>query len=234
MPSLNDLEAKAILRFSELLKKVLKNKELLEDFLNKLQPVVYKGTTLLVLNDNYISFKYPNGDSYSLQIDGSGIESYYSVRSENAFQKKTVSFVNDLVVVAIEESQSEIDEITSLPSSIERTTERVVYKNNEVVYERKYHSKATSTLNEFTSTTDSEETYVSDTRVAYRRNMSISNEEMNVPQVSYSKCYSYKPSPFNNRDNTEPREVPFFVPSNENEYIVYTLKLSKQEGQQKK
>ena len=229
MPSLNDLEAKAVLRFSELLKKVLKNKELLEDFINKLQPIAYKGTTLLVLNDNYISFKYPNGDTYSLQIDGNCIESYYSVKSEGSFQKITVTFLNNIALVSVDESHSETDEFTTLPSLIERSTRKTVYRDNEVVYERKYVAKATSSLNAYTSETNSEETYVSDSRIAYRRNMSISNEENNIPKITYSKCYSYNPEPFDNTTNPQKRDVPFFVSSDEREFNVFTLKISNPE-----
>lgn len=234
MPKTNDLETKSIIRITELLKKVLKNKELLEDILNKLQPIVHPETKILALTNNMISFQYPNGDTYSLIIDSSGIESYYSLNSQGSFQKKSINFLNNLIVVSIEESQSETDELTTLPSSIKRFTKKQVYKDNEIVYERMYNSIATASLNAYTSQTESEETYVNPNRIAYRRSISISNDEYNIPKVTYSKCYSYNVSPFNNILNTEVREKPFFVPSNENEYTVYTLALTKQEPSPKK
>ena len=89
MPKTNDLETKSIIRITELLKKVLKNKELLEDILNKLQPIVHPETKILALTNNMISFQYPNGDTYSLIIDSSGIESYYSLNSQGSFQNHT-------------------------------------------------------------------------------------------------------------------------------------------------
>ena len=234
MARLNEIEQRDVIRFTELLKKILPNAELLEDFLNKLQPISYEGTTPLAITNNMVAFKYPNGDSYSLHIDGSMIEGYYSQNSIGAFQRITVSYLSNIVFVGVDETITEIDELTGLPSYILRRTDKKVYKDNELVYHRLYKTRANSSLTTYTCETNSHEVYVNDDRIAYIRNLTISNDELNIPKVSYSKSVSYTTAPFNNLVNTEQRDTPFIIPSNENEFITSTKVLVSAETLQKK
>ena len=234
MAKLNDLEKQEIIRFSKLLKKILTNKELLNSFLNYLQPINNEGNTPLVISNNMVAFKYPNGDTYSLRIDGSQIESYFSQTSIGAFQKITISYLSNIALVSVDETITEIDELTSLPSYILRRTDKKVYRDNELVYHRTYKTRANSSLNSYTCETSSQETYVSDDRIAYIRNIIISNDEHNIPNITYSKSVAFNPAPFNNLVNTEERSEPFVYPSNENEFITSTRKITNPETLQKK
>ena len=234
MARLNELENKSIIQFTNLLKKILPNKELLNSFLNYLQPIYNEGTTPLVISNNMVAFKYPDGDIYSLRIDGSQIESHYSQKSVGAFQKITISYLSNIALVSVDETITELDELTSLPSYILRRTDKKVYRDNELVYHRTYKTRANSSLSTYTCETTSQKTYVSDDRIAYIRNITISNNENNIPNITYSKSVSFNPSPFNNLVNLEERTEPFIYPSNENEFVTSTRKITNPEVLQKK
>ncbi len=230
----NKLETEKIIRISKLLQKILPNRELLEEILNKLQPALRPENKLLVATDNLIAFQYPNGDTYSIHLDGTIIESFDSQNSTNSFQRKTISYLNNFIFVSVDSSKSELDDYMSLPSFIERITEKKVYKQNEIVYHRIYQTKAAASLKSYSSETHSEETYVSDSRIAYKRVIDISNAEENIPKITYSKCYSYQTAPFNNLVNPRDKEDLFFVPSNENEFITSVRIINREPILQKK
>lgn len=227
MAILNSIEQKDLLNFIKLINKILPNKELLEEFLNKLQPISHKETRVIGITNTYAAFQYPNGDYYMLKFDESGIESFYSEKSIGSVQRVAISYMDNLTLVSRDETITEIDDQTSLPSYILRRTDKKTYKDNELVYHRTYKTKAYSNLRSYNCSTESREVYVSDDRIAYIRDFSISNDELNIPRVTYSKSCSYNPLPFNTVDNPEPREEPFIYPSNENEFLTSTARIIK-------
>lgn len=227
MAILNDIERRDILKLTELLKKILPNKELLELFLNYLQPVSEKITKTIIITPTQVAFKYPNGDYYMLNIDNDGINSFYNQKSIGSVQRIKISFLQNLTFVTNDETISEIDEFTEEPSFIIRHTDCKTYKDNEIVYHRVYKTKTSNTTNTQECSTISQEIYVNDDRIAYMRSMTITNDELNVPEVTYSKCCSYNPAPFNNLINTEKRDEPFIYPSNENEFTTSIAEINK-------
>ncbi len=227
MPRLNQLQLKNITVFIKRLKTMLPNKELLEEFVSKLSPISSETTSAHIITDEMVVFTYPNGDSYSIHINDGIIESYYSQKSNGSFQRKKISYLNNLAFVNEDETICETDELTELPGTILRHTNHRTYKDNELVYQRNFTSFTTSNLRTNTCKTTSQEIFVSDDRIAYIREIEITNDELDMPKITYSKCCSYNPTPFNSLINERKRQEPFIYPSNENEFITSTTELIK-------
>ena len=225
MAILNTVEQKGLLEFISSLREKLPNKELLEDLLNKLQPISYKETIVIAITDNVVAFKYPNGDTYSIHVDGSSIDAYYEQKSTDSSQRRTIIYQDEYVYVSLDETTTEIDELTGLPNIIVRQNDNKTYKDNELIFQRAFTTKATANTEAYTCETTSQDIYVSEDRIAYIRDLTISNNSNSKSGVTYRKCCSYNPTPFNNLINTEKRAEPFIYPSNENEFITSTAKI---------
>ena len=186
--------------FRQYLLKNFKNKEIRNNILNILDKIDSGNAKVLTSSPKNLAIQLSNGDTYTITLTDTGIETYESRYSDSTFIKQTITYYNNLIVVTIDESKSEIDNLTTLPSRILRSTEKRVYQNGEIVYQNYFVSDATSSLNNYTCKTESDEIIVNQDRMAMKRHISITNEENNIPQVRYFRCNHFYSAPWNTLD----------------------------------
>lgn len=187
--------------FRQYLLNHFKNQKLQQEILDMLDHILDGTYRVINCTPKSIAIELPNKDTYTFSMNNSNIETYFSEYSKSKFTKKTITYIEDLILVSIDESSSEIDTLTTLPAMISRSSEKRVYKNGELTYQLYFTSLATSSLNTYNSITESDEILVDPDKMAMKRYIRISNEDNNVPQIRYYRCNHFYSAPWNTVDN---------------------------------
>ena len=186
----------------------LKNRDLQYEIVSKLDGVIDKYYGIISLDDDSIVIALPHGNTFSFTREESTLETFRHDVETNSITKTTIEYNGDLITVSINKSVGKIDDFTSLPSSILRSSEKRIYKNDLLVYRTKYESYSTSSLNDFHCMSEFDELVINSENNAVRRYISLDNDEYNVPDIKHFRNKEPYCVHFNTVDNGEAFDHP--------------------------
>lgn len=217
MAKLNKEEQETINLLIKRIREILPNVALQDKLFMDIDRVYSDSTELLSITENSIKFSDRFKGTFEIVITPTSIVETFKNNTGNHLSQTIVEF-NDTYVSVKKDSIIGEKSSKTMPKEILRRTEITDYKNNEVIHEKSLMTVITTGLDNPDSYSAETEKYISSSRIAYIRNMVIDNN--GTSEVTYQKCCSYNPTPFNDIDNPRQVEEPFIYDTNENEFIT--------------
>ena len=215
-------EGKTISNIIATLKKRIPNSDLLNKFFERLRIIRDNDDGTLSMNSTGLKFTYDQGTLIVI-INPDNIVEVYQSKSGNILEKIVIAVVGRETCVKKETTILEPATKTT-PSNIHIQSITREYKDNKIVHERIVSTRSSTSIQSNYSVSKEKEVYVNDDRTAYIRDMSI---DTNGSTVSYHKCNSYNPKPFNDLENPQPETKPLFYETTENEYQTSIKKIKR-------